>query len=86
MQIVAPTIGAAWFDPDDLRTRTIAKHGAAGAQCSECGVWRWYPLLSEEMPPYPNAETMSMSRRAPSGSAMDTRLSGRSSSGEGLQS
>jgi hypothetical protein len=55
MQILAPTIGVAWFDPDELRARTIAKHGAAGAQCDACGVWRWYPLLSEEMPPYRNA-------------------------------
>ncbi len=52
MQIVAPTMGVAWFDPAELRARTIAKHGAAGASCDECGVWRWYPLLSEEMPPY----------------------------------
>jgi hypothetical protein len=52
MQIVAPTIGEAWFDPGELSTRTIAKHGAAGARCGECGIWRWYPLLSEEMPPY----------------------------------
>lgn len=51
-QIVPPTVGSAWFDPEELRKRTIAKHGAAGAECHECGVWRWYPLLSEEMPPY----------------------------------
>jgi hypothetical protein len=55
MQIVAPTVGVSWFDPEELRTRTIAKHGDAGTLCDECGVWRWYPLLSEEMPPYRNA-------------------------------
>lgn len=52
VQVVAPTIGEAWFDPEELRARTTAKHGAAGARCAECGVWRWFPLLSEEMPPY----------------------------------
>ena len=52
MQIVAPTIGAAWFETQELRERTIAKHGGPGARCGECGVWRWYPLLAEEMPPY----------------------------------
>lgn len=52
MQIVPPTVGDRWFDPDELRVRTSAKHGTAGARCDECGVWRWYPLLSEEMPPY----------------------------------
>jgi len=51
-QIVAPTIGDAWFDPDELRARATAKHGAAGARCDDCGVWRWYPLLSDEMPAY----------------------------------
>jgi hypothetical protein len=52
VQIVAPTVGEAWFDAEELQERTIAKHGAAGARCDECGVWRWYPLLSQEMPPY----------------------------------
>ena len=52
MQIVAPTVGVAWFDVQELRERTTAKHGGPGARCDECGVWRWYPLLAEEMPPY----------------------------------
>ena len=44
VQIVAPTVGDAWFDPDELRAATIARHGTDGARCSECGVWRWMPL------------------------------------------
>jgi hypothetical protein len=52
MQIVPPVVGDLWFDKDELRARTSAKHGEAGARCDECGVWRWYPLLSGEMPPY----------------------------------
>jgi hypothetical protein len=43
-QIVAPTVGTAWFDPGELRRRTIAQHGKAGAECTQCGVWRWLPL------------------------------------------
>ena len=52
VQVVAPTVGARWFDPDELRERTTAKHGASGARCEECGTWRWLPLASEEMPRY----------------------------------
>jgi len=52
LQVVAPVVGDRWFDADELRMRVTAKHGAAGVQCDACGVWRWYPLLSEEMPPY----------------------------------
>lgn len=43
-QIVVPTVGDAWFDPDELRQKVIAKHGTAGATCSECSTWRWMPL------------------------------------------
>ena len=70
MQIVPPVIGERWFDVDELRKLTTAKHGAAGARCDECGVWRWYPLLSEEMPPYRYAslDEPSMSPRVPNGS------------------
>lgn len=50
-QIVAPTIGRIWFDADELRTRTIARHGVAGAECPECGIWRWMPLSFEALPP-----------------------------------
>lgn len=52
MQIVAPTVGVAWFSPIELGSRVTAKHGSPGARCDECGVYRWYPLRSEEMPPY----------------------------------
>lgn len=43
-QIVAPTVGDAWFDPHELRKRARAQHGVPGAECPECGVWRWLPL------------------------------------------
>jgi len=52
VQIVVPTIGEAWFDPDELRARTVARHGAPGKSCAECGVWRWYGLNWDQMPPY----------------------------------
>jgi hypothetical protein len=51
MQIVVPSVGEAWFDPDELREKTIERHGTAGATCSECGVWRWMPLLFGFLPP-----------------------------------
>lgn len=51
MQIVVPTIGDAWFDPGELREKLIAKHGTAGATCSECGTWRWMPLGFGLLPP-----------------------------------
>jgi hypothetical protein len=49
-QIVAPCVGDRWFDPDELRERTTAQHGTAGARCPECGVWRWMPLLFGDLP------------------------------------
>ena len=51
MQIVAPTVGPAWFDHDQLAEKAIARHGSSGAECSECHTWRWMPLSSEELPP-----------------------------------
>src|ERR1041385_8225879 len=38
MQIVAPTVGEDWFDADELRQKTEARHGASGAHCTECAV------------------------------------------------
>src|SRR5215207_801246 len=46
-QIIAPAVGAAWFDPGQLRTRTVAQHGTPGAACAACGVWRWLSLEFE---------------------------------------
>jgi hypothetical protein len=43
-QIVAPTLGERWFDPDELCAAAISRHGVAGAACSDCGVWRWMPM------------------------------------------
>lgn len=50
-QIVAPTIGDAWFDETELQEAAIAQHGSAGARCADCGVWRWMPLAFEALPP-----------------------------------
>lgn len=50
-QLVAPVAGEAWFDPEELRDRLIEEHGRAGAQCPECGVWRWLPLGFRPIPP-----------------------------------
>jgi hypothetical protein len=50
-QIVVPTTEARWFDPNEVRTRTIARHGTDGAQCTECGVWRWMPMTLGSLPP-----------------------------------
>ena len=51
MQIVVPSVGEAWFDPDELREKAIARHGTAGATCPDCGVWRWMPLVYGFLPP-----------------------------------
>jgi hypothetical protein len=50
MQILVPSVGDAWFDPDELRDRTLARHEDSGAECAECGIWRWLPLPSDELP------------------------------------
>ena len=51
MQVVVPSVGDEWFDPAELTERTLALHGASGATCPECRVWRWLPLPSEDLPP-----------------------------------
>jgi hypothetical protein len=50
-QIVPEMSDEAWFDPDELRKRVVARHGSAGAECPTCGVWRWYPLAWSMLPP-----------------------------------
>lgn len=50
-QIVAPTVGEAWFDPGQLREKAMAVHGSAGALCPDCRVWRWMPLGFAPVPP-----------------------------------
>jgi hypothetical protein len=49
-QVVASAFGEAWFDPDQLRAAASARHGVPGAQCEDCGVWRWTPLGPMELP------------------------------------
>lgn len=51
MQIVVPSVGDAWFDPDELRAKAIEQHGTPGAKCSDCGTWRWMPLAFPNLPP-----------------------------------
>ena len=56
-QLVAPSVGDRWFDHDELRARVMGAHGAPGAECVACGVWRWLPLgfapgmTAEVLPP-----------------------------------
>lgn len=49
-QIVVPTVGTFWFDPEKLRAAAIARHAVDGATCTECGVWRWMPLTFGLLP------------------------------------
>lgn len=51
MQLVIPTVGDAWFDEQELREATIARHGTDGARCPDCGTWRWMPLHFDLLPP-----------------------------------
>jgi hypothetical protein len=32
-QIVVPSVGDRWFDPDELAARAIARHGTSGSAC-----------------------------------------------------
>ncbi len=50
-QIVAPSVGSAWFDAEELSARAEARHGRAGATCSGCGRWRWMPMTYGLLPP-----------------------------------
>ena len=51
VQIVAATVGTSWYDEDELRACTTARHGRAGDSCPECGVWRWLPVPDPDLPP-----------------------------------
>jgi hypothetical protein len=51
LQIVAPSVGLAWFDPEELRARAEDRHGVAGATCADCGTWRWMPMTYGLLPP-----------------------------------
>ena len=51
LQFVAPSVGDAWFDPDQLRNKAIERHGESEARCPECGIWRWMPLAFGLLPP-----------------------------------
>jgi hypothetical protein len=50
-QLVAPTVGDAWYAPEELREAAMARHGEAGARCGACATWRWMPVASDELPP-----------------------------------
>ncbi len=49
-QIVVASGDDSWFDEAALQEVLVAEHGTAGAECGECGVWRWMPLASERLP------------------------------------
>jgi hypothetical protein len=49
-QIVAPSVGQAWFNLDELRQRAEDRHGVAGATCIDCGTWRWMPMAFGLLP------------------------------------
>lgn len=49
-QVVVPTLGDSWFDPDELREKVVERHGVAGASCADCGTWRWMPLAFGFLP------------------------------------
>ena len=51
MQLVIPTVGESWFDPEQLRERVIEDHARDGATCPVCGVWRWFPIVFDTLPP-----------------------------------
>jgi len=50
-QIVVPSVGTSWFEPEELQKLTEERHGKTGATCPECGVWRWMPLVVGMLPP-----------------------------------
>jgi len=50
-QIVIPTTDTPWFDPAELRTMAIQRHGTDGAECPTYGVWRWMPMTFALLPP-----------------------------------
>ena len=50
-QLVVPSVGDAWFDAEELGAAARTQHGIDGALCSECGVWRWMPLVFGYLPP-----------------------------------
>jgi hypothetical protein len=49
-QVVVASGNEPWFDETALREVLVTEHGTAGAECGECGVWRWMPLASERLP------------------------------------
>lgn len=46
LQVVVHDSGQSWFDPDELSVSALERHGVAGNSCTECGVWKWMPLMS----------------------------------------
>ena len=59
-QLVIPVGAEPWYDPKELAASAEARHGTTGAECPECSVWRWMPLVPELMPPrrwIPGADT-----------------------------
>jgi hypothetical protein len=63
-QIVAPTVGEAWFDHEELREKLLRLHGTSGASCADCRIWRWMPLSFGRLPPLTDKGSASATRRA----------------------
>lgn len=51
MQLVLPEPQISFFDQAQLTSRLEKQHGKAGAACDTCGIWRWFPLGFEPVPP-----------------------------------
>jgi hypothetical protein len=49
-QLVIPTVGSRRFDPVQLGERASARHEVAGESCQSCGIWRWMPVPTSELP------------------------------------
>ena len=50
-QILIPTVGTQWFDPDELRAASIASNGSDGARYPGCNRWRWLAVPWDLLPP-----------------------------------
>ena len=51
MQLLPQVSSAPWFDPAALAECVGARHGSLGATCATCGIWRWLPVPTVDLPP-----------------------------------
>lgn len=50
VQLIPEVENHPWFDREALADRVRARHGGLGAECPACGVWRWLPIPTAELP------------------------------------